>query len=77
MAALALAACASAPLPSSSPVPPAPDVNLSGYPLAFRQGYADGCASAKERQQRDEARMKGDAQYALGWRDGKDICVRR
>lgn len=75
--ALLLAACASGPLPSSSPNPPAPNVNLSGYPLAFRQGYADGCASAKGRQLRDEARMKGEAQYALGWRDGKDICGRR
>ena len=25
----------------------------------------------------NETRMKGDAQYALGWRDGNDICKRR
>lgn len=74
---LAAAGCATAPLPSSAPSLPQPDVNLSGYPPGFRQGYADGCASARGRVLRDEARMKGDAQYALGWRDGKDICSRR
>src|SRR5438105_4050651 len=26
--------------------PPTPKINLSGFPLPYRQGYADGCASA-------------------------------
>ena len=29
--------------------PPPPAVNLSGFPLPYRQGYADGCASATRR----------------------------
>lgn len=59
--------------------PPAPSVNLSGYPPEFRQGYVDGCASAKPNaaRKRDEARFKADASYAQGWRDGYDICQRK
>ena len=64
------------PKPSASTLPKA-NVNLSGYPLEFRQGYADGCVSAGGRTVRNEARMKADVQYALGWRDGQDICRRR
>jgi len=57
---------------------PAPgDVNLSGYPPEFRQGYADGCASAKGSRTRDDKRFHSDYQYAQGWRDGNDICKRR
>ena len=38
--------------PTAPPIPanvepPPPAVNLSGFPLPYRQGYADGCASAK------------------------------
>ena len=66
---IALAACAS---PS-----PNPEVNLSGYPPEFKQGYADGCASARGRQKRNDARFRSDYQYAQGWRDGFDICRKR
>ena len=54
-----------------------PSVNLSGYPAAFRDGYSDGCASARGGLRRDEPRYKSDGQYALGWRDGYDICKTR
>ena len=59
--------------------PPAPAINLSGYPPEFRQGYTDGCASARPgaARQRDDASYKADANYAQGWRDGYDICRRR
>jgi hypothetical protein len=52
------------------------NVNLGGYPPAFRAGYADGCDSAKRLAgtTRDEARFKSDPMYATGWRDGYDIC---
>jgi hypothetical protein len=55
------------------------DVNLAGYPPAFRAGYVDGCESSKRSggQTRDEDRFKHDSQYASGWRDGYDICGRR
>lgn len=57
--------------------PSVPAVNLSGYPPEFRQGYADGCASANAPRRRDEARFKSDANYAQGWQDGYDICRRK
>lgn len=53
------------------------NVNLSGFPPAFREGYSDGCASARGPRTRSEARFKSDQQYASGWRDGLDICKRR
>ncbi len=67
-----MAGCASRPAPA-----PQPKVNLSGYPPAFRAGYADGCASVNAARKRDEARFKSDANYAMGWRDGYSICKPR
>ncbi len=67
-----LAACAS----QSGPAPQS-KINLSGYPPAFRDGYADGCASVAAARKRDEARFKSDANYATGWRDGYSICKPR
>jgi hypothetical protein len=73
ISALALmAACAS----QSAPAPQS-KINLSGYPPAFRDGYADGCASVDAARKRDEARFKSDANYATGWRDGYSICKPR
>ena len=72
---IAAAGCAT----QVQPPAPAPAINLSGYPPEFRQGYADGCASARPgaARKRDEARYKSHANYAQGWRDGYDICRRR
>lgn len=70
---LALGACA-------QPATPArPGINLSGFPPEFREGYSDGCNSARSLVgvKRDEARMKTDPQYAQGWRDGHDMCKPR
>lgn len=64
------AGCASPP----ASTPAAPGVNLSGYPPAFRAGYADGCNSVNAAKKRDEPRFKSDADYARGWQDGYDIC---
>lgn len=52
------------------------EVNLAGYPPNFRDGYAEGCDSARhpDKPKRDEARYKSDSMYAAGWRDGFDIC---
>lgn len=71
-AALLLGACA-------SQQPKTPTVNLAGYPQAFKDGYADGCATARALvgSRKDEARFKSDSQYAQGWRDGHDACTRR
>jgi len=66
-----LAACTS--VPAARPA----NVNLSGFPPAFRDGYADGCASAGGNVARNNARFRGDLQYAQGWRDGLDICQRQ
>jgi len=89
-AALALTACATvAPTPeppaepkSAPPVPrhaepPAPKINLSGFPLAYRQGYADGCASAAGPQRRDGERFGKDTDYSMGWQDGVSLCKKR
>jgi hypothetical protein len=52
-----------------------PTYNLTGYPPAVRDGYIDGCESAKRTAyaRKDAARM-ADAQYAMGWNDGFSIC---
>lgn len=62
-----------APLPRNAEPPP-PSVNLSGFPLPYRQGYADGCASAAGVRHRDEARYDADPNYHTGWQDGVALC---
>jgi len=62
----------------AAPKPPPPKVNLAGFPPAFRDGFADGCQSAKTgaARLRDEVRYAQEAQYGRGWRDGYDTCHR-
>lgn len=69
-AAAVLAGCA-------SQQPAARNVNLSGYSPAFRQGYADGCDSARAVRRRDEQRYGKDADYMMGWNDGRSACSKR
>jgi hypothetical protein len=73
--------CASSPAPPQaprgSPAAAGANANLSGFPAEFRQGYADGCASARGSRVRDEKRFAGEPQYTAGWRDGFDICGKR
>jgi hypothetical protein len=57
--------------------PPPPAVNLSGFPLAYRQGYADGCASAAGTERQDRARYAADGNYRTGWQDGRAICRKK
>ena len=54
----------------------APRVNLSGFSVEFKRGYADGCASTSGPMKRDESRFSADGHYARGWRDGFSICKR-
>ena len=54
--------------------PPPPNVNLSGFPLPYRQGYADGCASATGAERKDATRFAADGNYRTGWQDGLAIC---
>ena len=58
---------------------PRPAYNLAGYPPAARDGYIDGCESAKrsEYAHKDPKRMADDPQYATGWNDGYSICAGR
>jgi hypothetical protein len=53
-----------------------PTYNLAGYPPAVREGYIDGCESAKrsEYARKDARRFAEDAQYKMGWGDGFGIC---
>ena len=88
--ALAVAGCAVAPPAPVAPSRPEtpregaerrakaarPTYNLTGYPPAVREGYIDGCESAKRTPyaRKDAARMSSDAQYSMGWNDGYSIC---
>jgi hypothetical protein len=87
---IVLAACAvTAPAPPVQETPeqakerrakaPRPAYNLAGYPPAVREGYIDGCETAKKSEygRKDEARWSADAQYRMGWNDGFSICNRR
>lgn len=71
-----------APVPKAEPLPrtaepPPPPVNLSGFPLTYRQGYADGCASAAGAERKDTARFSADGNYRTGWQDGLWQCRKR
>lgn len=85
-----LAGCAARPVavePVTTPETPAqaqqrreqaapPKYNLAGYPPAVRDGYIDGCETAKNSRygRKDAKRFAGDAQYQMGWNDGFGIC---
>ena len=64
------------PLPANVE-PPAPAVNLSGFPLPYRQGYADGCASATGPERKDAVRFGVDGNYRTGWIDGLALCGKK
>jgi len=73
---------APAPPPSAPTVPrnaepPPPKVNLSGFPLPYRQGYADGCASAGGTDHKDATRFSSDMNYRTGWTDGRALCAKK
>ena len=73
LAGAALAGCGG--MGSREPQPP--PVNLSGYSAAFKQGYADGCASAGSRTRRDEGRYNSETDYMMGWNDGNSVCKKK
>ena len=54
------------------------NINLAGFPAAFKEGYSDGCQSVggQTSVRRDDKRFASDRQYASGWRDGFDACSR-
>jgi hypothetical protein len=54
------------------------NINLAGFPAAFKEGYSDGCQSvgSQASMRRDDKRFASDRQYASGWRDGFDACSR-
>jgi hypothetical protein len=83
--ALCFAGCASmnplqptqpGPLPPNTEPPP-PPINLSGFPLPYRQGYADGCASVTGPERKDSARFQSDGNYRTGWMDGQSLCAKK
>jgi hypothetical protein len=86
---LALAGCATlspgttpagggaAPAQPSTVEPPPANVNLAGFPLPYRQGYADGCASASGGERKDAPRFAADGNYRTGWQDGRAICAKK
>ena len=56
-----------------------PTYNLAGYPPAVRDGYIDGCETAKGTQygRKDARRFADDGQYQMGWNDGFGICGKK
>ncbi|HMU64430.1 MAG: hypothetical protein U1E82_11210 [Nitrosomonas sp.] len=66
-----------APRPAG-PLPPStrPTYNLSGFPPATKEGYIDGCETAKKTRwgYKDDVRYSNDLQYRMGWDDGNTIC---
>ena len=88
---VAIAGCASAPavIPTAPETQAAaterrhqaarPTYNLAGYPPAVREGYIDGCESAKHSSyaRKDAKRFGADAQYEMGWNDGFSICGKK
>lgn len=63
---MAVAACA----PRVEP----PRFNLSGYSAVYKRGHADGCTSAKGTRERDDRLYRDDADYMMGWNDGRSAC---
>ena len=59
------------------PKPVGPAVNLSGYSQAFKDGFAAGCKTARGTPTKDEARMRSESDYKLGWEDGSSVCAKR
>jgi hypothetical protein len=70
LAAFAAAGC-------SQPKPAGPNVNLSGYSQAFKDGWAAGCKTVRGRATKDDARMRSDVDYRQGWEDGSSVCAKR
>jgi len=66
-----------APVPPAPSVPPPANINLQGFPLEYRQGYADGCTSASGAERKNAARFASDGQYRTGWQDGNALCRKR
>jgi hypothetical protein len=62
--------------PTTNANPPS-NVNLQGFPLPYRQGYTDGCASVGATEQKDAARFRSDGQYRTGWQDGFSLCKKK
>ncbi|MEP7276407.1 MAG: hypothetical protein ABI812_08640 [Betaproteobacteria bacterium] len=57
--------------------PPAPKLNLSGFPLPYRQGYSDGCESVDGPERKDATRYSSDMNYRTGWVDGRALCKKK
>lgn len=86
--AILIAGCATPPPPPATPAPapsqpakpaplkepPPPPVNLQGFPLPYRAGFADGCSSARGSEKKDQARFGADGNYRMGWQDGLAQC---
>ncbi|HEX2830258.1 MAG TPA: hypothetical protein VHP37_28220 [Burkholderiales bacterium] len=60
--------------PTTTSRAPAPRYNLTGYSSAFKQGYADACATPKRR---NGERFRTDTDYSMGWQDGSSACRSR
>tara|TARA_Y100001936_G_scaffold254041_1_gene323961 strand:+ start:2172 stop:2429 length:258 start_codon:yes stop_codon:yes gene_type:complete len=54
-----------------------PTYNLAGYLPAFKDGYIDGCETAKRSVHgtKNKKRFAKENQYRNGWKDGYNLCL--
>lgn len=76
-----VAGCTTTQVQQERPAGPLPQTarpvyNLSGYSAAFKDGYIDGCETAKKTRYavKDQRRFSTETQYKLGWNDGFSLC---
>lgn len=50
---------------------PPPVFNLAGYSAQYKKGHSDGCV-----QRRDDRLFRDDADYMMGWNDGRSACAK-
>jgi hypothetical protein len=76
-----IAACATPQVQQERPAGPLPPTarpvyNLGGYSAGFKDGYIDGCETAKKTRYaaKNQQRFSTDSQYRSGWNDGFSLC---
>ena len=61
----------------TSDITPVSDIDLSSKSQAFKDGFSDGCQSAKGTFTQDSSRFKSNPDYNEGWYAGKKSCSNR
>jgi len=62
------------PTPMDLAQTPVQKVDLSNKSQAFKDGFNDGCETAKGNYTKDSSRFKSDPEYNEGWFAGRSSC---